>query len=106
MALRMSAEHQWEYCILQKSATIPQSAGVSVSVRVTYCGESPESVDLHSQHWDHAIGQLGRNGWKLVSATVSQAITGTGAGITDTLYFKRQVQEGRKTSEPKLDLQG
>jgi hypothetical protein len=100
----MSAEHQWEYCILQKSSIIAQSAGVSVSTRVTYCGEGAESLELHPQEWDQAIGQLGRGGWKLVSATATQAITETGAGITDTLYFKRQVQEGRKTSEPKLVL--
>jgi hypothetical protein len=100
----MSQEHAWEYCILQKSSTVAQSAGVNVSARIIYCGESVESREISSQQWDRAIGQLGRNGWKLVSATATEAVTDTGAGTTDTLYFKRQVQEGRKTSEPELVL--
>jgi hypothetical protein len=104
MSEEQREDQQWEYCILQKSSTIAQSAGVTVSAHVTYCGESAESLILHPQNWDNAIGQLGRGGWKLVSATATQAITDTGAGTTDTLYFKRQVQEGRKTSEPKLIL--
>src|SRR5262249_9293317 len=98
----MRAEHQWEYCILQRSSTVPQPARVSVSARVAFCGEDAESVEVNAHQWDRALGQLGRYGWKLVSATATQIIIGTSAGTTDTLYFKRQVQVGRKASEPAL----
>jgi len=70
---------------------VPQAAGTRLG-RVVYCGEFVETKDVSQQNLQRAIGQLGKHGWELVSATDLN------------LYFKRQVKPGRKASEPELVL--
>jgi hypothetical protein len=87
----MEEEARWEYCFLDDPEAVDQASGTRQG-RATYCGESVDSMDVAPQHLPYAIGKLGGYGWELV-------------GVTDhVLYFKRQVKEGRKTSEPALVL--
>jgi hypothetical protein len=100
------ANDAWEHCRLEKNDLAIRDADGSVrsdppKIVLTYHGPVSFEDALAPEKWDRAIGQLGREGWELVSATDTVSDFGNSVylGVTK-LYFKRRARE--HVSQPLL----
>jgi hypothetical protein len=107
---------QWEYCTLSRvRADVIEDNRQSLyseDASIAYGGVGDSGVvetklrKIPFEQFSLALAALGLNGWELVSAVTNEAYDAhvTGAGHSDTLYFKRPVDPNRPYDSPPVNL--
>jgi len=108
----------WEYCRLQLDAgAYSKSQAVKqypyyIRVQMEYFGatepvstshmEDSDQMERPNTVWGRSLGLLGAAGWELVSVNLGKVKDNT--LVDATAYFKRPVEAGRRTDEPRIKL--
>ncbi len=73
---------------------------VSRNNALVYYGSHSFTEAFDPRAWAQAVGQLGQDGWEMVSATATHNVDGDEVGGATMLYFKRRA--GKTIQQPML----
>jgi hypothetical protein len=96
------ADERWEHCKLVHRRMALGGAEAQIEVKLTYYGLTNFTEAVPADSYGRAIGQLGQDGWELVSATAGAHFEDDNSAGVTTLYFKRRA--GRNINQPMLSL--
>jgi hypothetical protein len=94
------ADFRWEYCSLERRTSHTKSGGYHETTTLVYYGTHSFTETVDSRAWGRAVGQLGEDGWEMVSTAATYNVDGDEVGGTIALYFKRRA--GKTIQRPVL----
>ena len=91
---------RWEHCSLEHRTSRTKGGGFRETTTLVYYGAHSFTEVFDPRAWAHAVGQLGEDGWEMVSSTATYNVDGEEVGGTTVLYFKRHA--GKTIQQPML----
>lgn len=94
------ADVRWEYCSLEHRTSHTKGGGFRETTTLVYYGMHSFTETFDPRAWAQAVGQLGQDGWEMVSSTSTHNVDGDEVGGATVLYFKRRA--GKTIQQPML----